>query len=107
VKKFAAENSAEPQWFIVHSTEPIKFGFGLQKRQKKVLTVMKMGPYGPYVELVDHSIVVPSADEDDDSSVEEEQDENDGKKKKKKTKAKKTTKAEKPRRVEFDLAKDQ
>jgi hypothetical protein len=36
VKKFAAENSAEPQWFIVHSTEPIKFGFGLQKRQKKV-----------------------------------------------------------------------
>jgi hypothetical protein len=34
VKKFAAENSAEPQWFIVHSTEPIKC-----KKAKKCVTV--------------------------------------------------------------------
>ena len=94
LKGLADENSESAQM----EAFPKSLGFMPNTDNMKEV-VMKMGPYGPYVELVDHSIVVPSADEDDDSSVEEEQDENDGKKKKKKTKAKKTTKAEKPRRV--------
>lgn len=49
--------------------------------------VMKMGPYGPYVELVDHTIVTSSTEESEEGGA-------DGSKKKKKA-----SKAEKPRRV--------
>ena len=107
LKGLADENSASAHM----EAFPKSLGFMPDSDNKKEV-VMKMGPYGPYVELVDHSVVVtapPAIEEVKEEEVEVEVEEAmptiDGKKKKEKKATtltkKKTTiaKAEKPRRV--------
>ena len=90
LKGLGDENSESAQM----EAFPKSLGFMPNTNNAKEV-VMKMGPYGPYVELVDHTIVVPSAEQ-----VEDESEEEDGSEKKKTKKTKKATqKAEKPRRV--------
>ena len=91
LKGLGDENSESAQM----EAFPKSLGFMPNTNNMKEV-VMKMGPYGPYVELVDHTIiVVPSAEQ-----VEDESEEEDGSEKKKTKKTKKATqKTEKPRRV--------
>ena len=90
LKGLGDENSESAQM----EAFPKSLGFMPNTNNMKEV-VMKMGPYGPYVELVDHTIVVPSAEQ-----VEDESEEEDGSEKKKTKKTKKATqKAEKPRRI--------